>query len=316
MYVNRNRVIGYTSLFPNMPNNVTYITADFNYNYFAPTYSSHADVLGTESQYFSTAPYSDPIDINNLVYYEDFAMTVYDGMLDISGVSFYEDADYVSIDNDNALITASYTCGTNIQNPALYFRDSAVTSEFFSDSGCTSPITSISAPAQNSVTTVYAKAVKGSASKVITLKLYGENAVDDFAGSWSDPEGTVQSTAYLLAPQVAGMSSGAAFKQSFDGRTYSFTVGQNAFATLAEIFSAAGSSTPQIILPYGSYGELNITAPCQIYGENYKSAAAAGSGTDECMEQRQNLKNFGHHSVLCKRHNFRYRALRRGFGCY
>lgn len=138
-------------------------------------------------------------------------------MLDISGVSFYEDADYVSIDNDNALITASYTCGTNIQNPALYFRDSAVTSEFFSDSGCTSPITSISAPAQNSVTTVYAKAVKGSASKVITLKLYGENAVDDFAGSWSDPEGTVQSTAYLLAPQVAGMSSGAAFKQSFDG---------------------------------------------------------------------------------------------------
>lgn len=281
MYVNRNRVIGYTSLFPNMPNNVTYITADFNYNYFAPTYSSHADVLGTESQYFSTAPYSDPIDINNLVYYEDFAMTVYDGMLDISGVSFYEDADYVSIDNDNALITASYTCGTNIQNPALYFRDSAVTAEFFSDSGCTSPITSISAPAQNSVTTVYAKAVKDSASKVITLKLYGENAVDDFAGSWSDPEGTVQSTAYLLAPQVAGMSSGAAFKQSFDGRTYSFTVGQNAFATLAEIFSAAGSSTPQIILPYGSYGELNITAPCQIYGENYKSAAAAGSGTDE-----------------------------------
>lgn len=281
MYVNRNRVIGYTSLFPNMPDNVTYITADFNYNYFAPSYNSHADVLGTTSQYFSTTPYSDPIDIDNLVYYEDFAMTVYDGMLDVSGVSFYEDADYVSIDNDNSLITASYTCGTNIQNPALYFRDSAVTAEFFSDSSCASRITSISAPAQNAVTTVYAKAVKGSASKVITVKLYGENAVDDFASGWSDPEGTIQNTAYLLSPETADMSNGAVFRQSFDGRTYSFTVGQNAFATLEEIFAAAGSGIPQIILPYGSYGELNITAPCQIYGENYKSAAAAGSGTDE-----------------------------------
>lgn len=92
MYVNRNRVIGYTSLFPNMPNNVTHITADFNYNYFAPTFSGFSDVLGTTSEYFSTKPYSDPIDIDNLIYYEDYAMTVYDGMLDVSGVSFYDDA--------------------------------------------------------------------------------------------------------------------------------------------------------------------------------------------------------------------------------
>lgn len=125
------------------------------------------------------------------------------------------------------------------------------------------------------------KPLKGSASKVITVKLYGENAVDDFASGWSDPEGTIQNTAYLLSPETADMSNGAVFRQSFDGRTYSFTVGQNAFATLEEIFAAAGSGIPQIILPYGSYGELNITAPCQIYGENYKSAAAAGSGTDE-----------------------------------
>lgn len=278
MYVNRNRVIGYTSLFPNMPNNVTHITADFNYNYFAPTFSGFSDVLGTTSEYFGTKPYSDPIDIDNLIYYEDYAMTVYDGMLDVSGVSFYDDADYVSIDNDSNLITASYTCGKAIFNPKLYFRDSGTVAAFYSDADCTARIRSIAAPAMNSTVTVYAKITKGSASKKMTVILYGENGAPSFAGAWNDSEGIIGADACLLAPAVSALSDGASYKASFCGETYVFTVGQNAFSSLNEIFEAAGSTAPQIILPYGSYGTLNITKPCEIYGENYRSPAAAGIG--------------------------------------
>lgn len=59
--------------------------------------------------------------LTTIVYYEDFAMTVYDGMLDVSGVSFYEDADYVSIDNDNSLITASYHLWHKYPKPSAVF---------------------------------------------------------------------------------------------------------------------------------------------------------------------------------------------------
>ncbi len=278
MTVNHNRVIGYTSLFPNMPDNASYIVADFNYNYFAPTYTSHSDVLGTESEYFSSTPYSDPIDIANLVYYQDYAMTIYDGMLDVSGVSFYDDADSVSIDNDNNLITAQYTCGKNISNPQLYFYDDGASSAFYSDSDCTNLITSVTAPAEEVITTVYAKVTNGSASKIMTVKLYGADASDSFADSWTDPEGIIGSDAYLLAPQTANMSSGSEYKAAWNGKVYTFTVGTNAFSSLDKIYEAAGSYVPQIILPYGTYGHLNITKPCQIYGENYESPAIIGDG--------------------------------------
>ena len=288
--VNYNRIIGYNSMFPNFSGDTSrnnHIKADFNYNYFAPRFESVDDVLGTRSVYANTYnhnggilshPYVDPADSDNLIYYMDYRMSIYEGMLDINGVSFYDDADYVSIDNANSTVTASYTCGKTIQNPKLYFKNPSVTGEFYSDSDLKNKITSIAAPAIGKTVTVYAKIGVGNTVKAVTVTLYGGEAVPVFADSFSDGVGVISKTAYLLTPAAAGVSNGKSITCSWDGTVYIFTVGTNAFSNLSDIFAKAGSKKPQILIPYGNAGSLNVTAPCEIYGENYKGPAVSGSG--------------------------------------
>ena len=297
LYVRYNRIIGFQSMFPNLTNNSTLVTGDMNFNYFAPEYNGYGDVLGTRSGYSNGAgfpkgsgyhntqneetPYSDPFVINDIVYYEDYAKTLFEGSMDVSGVSFYDQADTVSIDNEHDVVSATFSSAVTVTNPALIFKHEGSSAEFYADEACTERLYEFITPSRDRSDVIYAMRRHGSTSKLLTIELYGVDAVPAFASSYTDEYGVISRSAYLYDPSVSAVATGTAVTAVWRGREYTFTVGVNAFARTAQIFSAAGrGGNPQIIVPHGSYGALSVSQPCEIYGEEYYAPAAAGLGAD------------------------------------
>ena len=284
--VNNNRIIGFKSMFANVANQdmTRRVHADYNNNYFAPTFTSVTDVKGTRSEYsnFKTATSNDfnnidyaRLDLIN--YYSDYAMTLSTTTFNVKGVNFYDSIDYISIDNKNANLSVGMREGT-VTSPEVFFEGDAVTSVVYTDSACTNVCTSFGAPARGAVATYYVKASCGGTEKTIQLKVYGEEAVPYFSSSYSDPTGVVKKTAYYLCPQ--GVSGD--IEVEFDGSRYLFTVGKNAFSSVDKIL-AATSGTPQIILPCGNYGDITVNESCEIYGQNRRSPVKS-SIESECID--------------------------------
>lgn len=74
---------------------------------------------------------------------------------------------------------------------------------------------------------------------------------------------------YLYAPQSKSMAAGSVFFDTWDGMAYKFTVGKNAFATVAEIIEAS-ENVPTIIMPAGTYTEnIVITGSAVILGAKH-----------------------------------------------
>lgn len=294
---NYNRVIGYVSLFPNMSLNsalgwesANMIKADFNYNYFNTTYTSHADVIDEDtwerSDYYTSHPYIDPYDSELIVYYKDYMLTVRDGMFDITGVDFFDDVDSVGIDNENNEITLTIPKGTTVSGLSKDYGFNFATEPdsvlyYYKDKvGGTDvkvPVTSLSAAPPDTFDMYFVDVTYKTYTETYFIMVYGDitYSTKDFEGNFSDPAGEIASSAYLYVPGL----SGTTYTLSWNGSRYSFKVGDNAFDSLAKIYTKAkadGISVPQILVPAGSHGALDITNSCEIYGYNYLTAATGG----------------------------------------
>lgn len=297
---NYNRVIGYKSMFPNVSEETigwegyNMIKADFNYNYFNDSYTSHDDVIDertwTRSDYGIEHPYIDPFDSEKIIYYKDYRLTVYDGMLDITGADFYDDVEYMNIDNDNNEVAFGLAKGVTVSglsldygfnfaaapDSVLYYRTEKV-----NGTNVKIPLTSFSAPAADTFDMYFADVTRGNVTETYLITVYGESTTpsQSFIGNFTDPTGEINKTAYLY---VSGLSE-TTYTISLNGSRYSFTANYNAFDSLAKIFAKAAAdrvAVPQIILADGNYGTLNITGSCEIYGCNYLTPAASGTGAD------------------------------------
>ncbi len=282
---NNNRVIGFGSMFPNVGGQAgtQRIHADFNNNYFASSFTSVSDTSSLRSEYnfwsqahgtndFNNIDYAR---IDNLNYYTDYALTTSTRDFYLTGVSFFDNVDYVSIDNTNLDIYVGMREGT-VTNPQIFFEEPDVTATLYKThttilgyQSFSTKLTSFSAPAKGKSVTYHFKAVKGSVTKCIELHVYGEDAVPYFKTDYTDPTGSLSSSAYLL---YSGTATSGDVQVEVDGKPYLFTLGTNAFKTVDEIFTKAGSNVPEIFVPYGSYGALNLTKPCKIVGQNRRGS--------------------------------------------
>lgn len=78
------------------------------------------------------------------------------------------------------------------------------------------------------------KLSKNGAQRTYSVTLEA-NEIGYFKESFSDPLGQIQSTAYLLSPDIALYSQREIIIRSWKGRYYRFTVGENAFSDIDEI---------------------------------------------------------------------------------
>ena len=278
--VNYNRFIGYTSMFPNLTgidNSVLEACDfDFNDNYFAPEYNSSDDVLGTRSEYSTTTPpeFKSPIDLASLRYYIDYGLNAHIGDVDIIGTSFYEQADSISIDSDNHTVLVFFSEGV-IEQPSLIFRKDNMQVFLYSDMQLENKINSIdSDDLLNGDLVCYSKAEVGPLSVTYTIT-FVHDQIADFSTGYTDPQGVISNSAYIIDEQAAQYAYGEKFVSTWQGQYYRFTAGVNAFASLDEI---PAGGTPQVLLPAGSYGDIEVDQSISIYGENYSISPAYKTG--------------------------------------
>lgn len=114
-----------------------------------------------------------------------------------------------------------------------------------------------------------------------------------FLTDYVDPTGTIKNSAYLYAPSLVG-NVGDEYLAEWEGTTYSFEIGVNAFATLDEIFEAAITNPnvgdyPQILFPAGEYTtRLDINQGCEIYGSNWNTNPSITTPTDYTGDWEEN----------------------------
>ena len=114
-----------------------------------------------------------------------------------------------------------------------------------------------------------------------------------FLTDYADPTGTIKNSAYLYDPAIVG-SVGDEYLAEWDGTTYSFEIGVNAFASLDEIFEAALTNPnvgdyPQILFPAGEYStRLDINQGCEIYGANWNTNPSVTTPTDYTGDWAEN----------------------------
>lgn len=99
---------------------------------------------------------------------------------------------------------------------------------------------------------------------VITLADSGNS----FEETYVDPTGTIQSSAILVDPKVSKKEDGAEHVAEWDGKFYTFIVGQNVFPTYAKARDAV-SLGGQVLLGNGTFGEIDLDRPMQVFGINW-----------------------------------------------
>lgn len=308
--LNHNRVIGYESMFPN--STAYHIEADFNYNYFQPTFdpndtnltdnvngadwvrSHYSEVLVSgwlkdTSKTRETVPYVDPFDWKLIKYYSDYKLTMHDDILNVTGATFYDDVENIAIDNINnkiALVTKVNLTNLSATN-GFTFASTPDKVEYFYETKKFSfsslsyvitehPITAINA-SSNNFEVCYVRATKNGVSRKFEITLNSDPTftVPAFSSGFTCPTGELSSNAYLYMPGISGTS----YTVSINGSKYSFSVGTNAFSNINDIFSKANNA--KIIVGPGSHSAITITEDCELYGVNYATPASVGTGAAE-----------------------------------
>ncbi len=89
----------------------------------------------------------------------------------------------------------------------------------------------------------------------------------------SDKIPEIKSTACIVSPKARNKEVGTKINIDWDGQTWEFVAGVNAFATFDEACQqadlAAGGETPQVILSAGKYPELRIKSAVEVFGANW-----------------------------------------------
>ena len=85
-----------------------------------------------------------------------------------------------------------------------------------------------------------------------------------------------------FSPAVEGLSEGARYTALWDGAYYTFTVGENIFASFEEAYAAAGAGTPNIFALSGNLGSITITGPVRLYGYYFGQNPNQASTDERC----------------------------------
>lgn len=113
-----------------------------------------------------------------------------------------------------------------------------------------------------------------------------------FAKDYVDATGTIRKDALLVDPKLAGRSGEVSAQ--WDGVNYTFTMGENAFGTLAQAMSKAdlnmGGDRAQILLAAGDYGNLQINMPIEIYGMGWNTDPNVKNASDPTADWTRNTK--------------------------
>lgn len=118
-----------------------------------------------------------------------------------------------------------------------------------------------------------------------------------FTEVYNDPTGTIKNTAILVDGDVASKKVGDRHIAYWDGAYYTFVVGDNVFATYAEAKIAAPING-QVLLGDGSFGEISIDRPMQVFGVNWNVNPNAVDPTDPTKQWTYNTKWDEHSSVV------------------
>lgn len=114
-----------------------------------------------------------------------------------------------------------------------------------------------------------------------------------------------------FSPAVEGLSEGARYTALWDGAYYTFTVGENIFASFEEAYAAAGAGTPNIFALSGNLGSITITGPVRLYGYYFGQNPNQASTDERCAPALNPLRAlFG---INCRQYPHCRRRNRRGW---
>lgn len=250
--VNSNKFFGYTNVLDTTGHS-SVSKFDFTGNYF-----SHYDRIQCDPVYPATVSYKN-IKLDHFWINEEMTVSSADFHIKSIGISDY------TVDHAQKIVYATLDYGTT-QNINIVANDSSVSYKFY-DYTKVNEVSSINTKEITSgkdKNTFYAV---GSSSKIpgytfeytVVVTTYNPEQVQEF---------NLKDT-YLLAPQAQSMAAGSVFFDTWDGMAYKFTVGKNAFATVAEIIDAS-ENVPTIIMPAGTYtGNIVITGSAVLLGAKH-----------------------------------------------
>lgn len=200
-------------------------------------------------------------------FYTDFLRTVKNTDLEIVSIGAQQYASKTEIGDSTVMLTT--TGGQVINDMSVVCRSKNVVSEIFSDSELTEKASSFDLPADASSKTYYIKLSYGDYTKVYTLEFVLGQA-PEFKDSYTDANGIISASAIALIPSAASKEEGDKVSARWNGTLYSFTIGENAFASAEAIRDKLPGQKLQIIMPAGKYSSaLNIYGSWEIYGEGY-----------------------------------------------
>lgn len=110
----------------------------------------------------------------------------------------------------------------------------------------------------------------------------------------SDKIPEIKNTACIVSVKARNRAVGTKINIDWDGQTWEFTVGVNAFATFDEACKAADlaarGATPQVILSAGTYPELRIKSSVEVFGANWNDNPNVVNTEDPTKQWELNSK--------------------------
>ena len=200
-------------------------------------------------------------------YYADFARNVKNTDFALTSAYFGDKIENVQINGD--VVSADGTNGQVVDTLEFACVNPLISAEVYGDEQCTEKLSRLTLNENNSTDIYYIKlSYKDYSGAVYTLK-FNLGEAKAFADAYEDENGIIKNTAVLYAPNALGKNAGDKLNAVWNDIQYVFTYGENAFATLEEIRDKFGAAPVQIILPAGSYGQLDIYGSWSIFGEGF-----------------------------------------------
>ena len=284
---NENRVIGYKSMLPNLTSQqdgtIPGYNWDFSNNYFAPSFGSVNDELGQKPAFMTNTASVSPVNLDATPYYFDYAMTANSAGIEITGCNFEDKTEYLSISNSSKTVTAMISSGTVIDSPEFTVSAESAQAKLWADEQHTVPVTSIS---YDDISTdgkkiYYLTVSYKSISAEYTVTFIASGAAVSFAEKFNDEKGIIKNSAALYFEDNT-KATGSETTALWNGQMYRFTVGVNAFTSVAD---AVAAGITQLILPSGEYGAIDVTGSIELYGEGYAYNPTAPASSDVLAER-------------------------------
>ena len=269
---NNNVMIGYTSL-PNTKGMTVASSIDFTGNYFA-----NAEGMQTNPVFPNNASVSN---VYMDYYYINEGKTIKSTIFEMKSLGI------TGADIDHKLRTASVLVGFDKKIPVnIEANESTTTFKVYSDAELTKEVTEFdtskfeSGINKNVFYAVSTSSRYPSYSSIYTVYI---TTFDPSYAVVFDKKNT-----YLLTEEVKGLAKGTPYFNVWDGVSYQFTAGVNAFATSDEVFAVAGD-VPTIIIPAGTYSQpIYATRSAVILGAKHGINPNIPDFENPDVEWRQN----------------------------